>query len=66
MALTTKPLEQVRKDVPVKEVADTGEKVRVNFEVDKATRQRWKAEAVRRDVALSDMLRAAMDEYLSK
>jgi hypothetical protein len=66
MALITKPLEAVRKDVPIKEVADTGEKVRVNFEVDKATRTRWKTEALSRDVPLADLLRSAMDEYLSK
>lgn len=66
MALKTKPLEQVRADVPVAEVAEAGEKVRVNFEVDKAVRQRWKAEALKRDKPLAGLLREAMDEYLSK
>lgn len=66
MALKTKPLDQVRADVPVSEVAQSGEKVRVNFEVDKATRHRWKAEALKRDKPLADLLREAMDEYLSK
>ena len=47
MALT-KPT-PIRNDIPVQEVAfkEHSEMVRVNFEVEKATRSAWKAEAVR-------------------
>lgn len=67
MALT-KPT-PIRSDIPTKEVqeeAKTGEMVRINFEVDKATRQHWKTEAVKRGQPLAEMLRTAMHEYLSK
>ena len=66
MALTTKPLNKVRKDVPVMEVAEQSEKVRVNFEVEKSVRAAWRTEALRRGVPLADLLRNAMNEYLSK
>lgn len=66
MALT-KPT-PIRSDIPVQEVApkEQSELVRVNFEVEKATRSAWKAEAARRDMPLADLLKSAMFEYLSK
>jgi hypothetical protein len=67
MALKSKPLDQVRADVPVQEVADSapgGELVRVAFAVDKATRKAWQFEALERDTTLSEMMREAMREYL--
>ena len=48
------------------EVAEQSEKVRVNFEVEKSVRAAWRTEALRRGVPLADLLRNAMDEYLSK
>ena len=68
MALVTKPLEKVRKDVPVQEVVEAKpEKMaRVNFEVPPEVRTAWRAEALRRGKPLSELLRSAMDEYLSK
>ena len=68
MALKSKPLDQVRADVPVQEVADSapsGDLVRVAFAVDKATRKAWQLEALERDTTLSEMMREAMREYLA-
>lgn len=69
MALKSKPLDQVRADVPVQDVAEAtpapgGELVRVAFAVDKATRKAWQFEALARDTTVSDMMREAMQEYL--
>lgn len=61
----SKPLDQVRADVPVGEVA-TGEQVRFNVIIDKATRKEWKTAAAERDTTVADMLRQAMIEYLRK
>lgn len=68
MALKSKPLDQVRADVPVQDVAipaPGGELVRVAFAVDKATRKAWQFEALERDTTVSDMMREAMQEYLA-
>ncbi len=71
MALKTKPLDKVRSDVPVQDVAPGQEAqqpkedlVRVAFAVDKATRKAWQFEALERDTTVSDMMREAMQEYL--
>lgn len=61
----SKPLDQVRVDVPVGEVA-TGEQVRFNVIIDKATRKAWKTAAAERDTTVADMLRQAMADYLKK
>lgn len=66
MALTVKPLEKVRKNVPVREVAKSSQEelVRVNFEVEKETRQRWRTEAVQRGISLRELIQNAMERYL--
>lgn len=66
MALTVKPLEKVRKNVPVREVANSSleELVRVNIEVEKETRQRWRTEAVQRGISLRELIQNAMERYL--
>lgn len=66
MALTVKPLEKVRKNVPVREVANSSQEelVRVNIEVEKETRQRWRTEAVQRGISLREMIQNAMERYL--
>ncbi len=66
MALTVKPLEKVRKNVPVREVAKSSqdELVRVNIEVEKETRQRWRTEAVQRGISLRELIQNAMERYL--
>lgn len=63
--LKTKPLDQVRKDVPTAEVQDSGDLVRVNLQVDKDTRKMWRAEALRRDVSMSELIRDAMNSYIN-
>lgn len=66
MALTVKPLEKVRKTVPVREVANPSkdELVRVNIEVDKVTRQRWRAEALQRGISLKELIQEAMENHI--
>jgi calcineurin-like phosphoesterase len=66
MALTVKPLEKVRKNVPVREVAKSSQEelVRVNIEVEKETRQRWRTEAVQRGISLRELIQNAMERYL--
>lgn len=65
-SLKSKPLSEVRQDVPVQDVQEEAKKVRVNFEVPKEVRQAWKAAALERDVSLSDLIINAVNEYLSK
>lgn len=66
MALTIKPLEKVRKNVPVREVANSSQEelVRVNIEVEKETRQRWRTEAVQQGISLRELIQNAMERYL--
>lgn len=66
MALTVKPLNKVRESVPVKEVAkpSQAELVRVNLEVEKETRQRWRMEAIKRGLSLKELIQQAMESQL--
>jgi len=66
MALTVKPLEKVRKNVPVREVATPlqDELVRVNIEVEKETRQRWRTEALQRGLSLKELIQEAVERYV--
>lgn len=66
MALTVKPLEKVRKNVPVREVAKPSQEalVRVNIEVEKEIRQRWRTEAVQRGISLRELIQKAMERYV--
>lgn len=66
MALTVKPLEKVRKNVPVREVVNPSQEalVRVNIEVEKETRQRWRTEAVQRGISLRELIQNAMERYV--
>lgn len=69
MALKSKDLSTVRQDLPTEKVAasvDGADMVRVNLEVTKATRTAWRAEALRRDIPLSDLIRQAMSAYIGK
>ena len=64
MGLKSKPLSQVRPDVPVQQV--TKEDVtRVNINVPSSVRQRWKMAAVKQDRPLTDLIVEAMSVYLS-
>ncbi|NQW81304.1 MAG: hypothetical protein HQ445_09040 [Polaromonas sp.] len=60
MALITKPLEQVRGDVPVQQE----DMVRVNILVPASVRRRWKAFGVQVDETVTDMIIKAMTEYI--
>lgn len=66
MALTVKPLNKVRENVPVKEVAKPShaELVRVNLEVEKKTRQHWRIEAMKRGLSLKELIQQAMEAHL--
>lgn len=68
MALTVKPLEKVRKTIPVKDVAKPSahELVRVNLQVDKDTRIRWHTEAMKRDISLTELIQKAVNSYVEK
>lgn len=68
MALTVKPLEKVRKTIPVKDVAKPAahELVRVNLQVEKGTRIRWHTEAMKRDISLTELIQRAVDSYILK
>ena len=68
MALKSKDVETVRPDVPVGKVAataDGADLVRVNLVVPKETRTAWRAEALRRDVPLAELIRQAMSNYIN-
>lgn len=66
MALTVKPLEKVRKSIPVKEVAkpSPADLVRVNLQVDKQTRLRWRTEAMKRGLSLKDLIQQAVESHI--
>lgn len=66
MALTVKPLEKVRKNIPLQEVINSNinELVRVNIQVDKQTRQLWRTEAIKRGISLKELIQQAMEAYI--
>lgn len=65
MALTAKKLDQVRTTVPVS-AATKGETVRVNINVSVATRKAWKLAAIERGINVTEMIEAAVNEYINK
>lgn len=62
MALKSKPLDQVRPDVPVAAAAQD-EIVRVNLNVPKSTRTAWKTAALRQGMTLAELINEAMSKY---
>jgi hypothetical protein len=69
MAVTgikSKSLDKVRPDVPVQQVATTGELVRFNFFIDRAKLKALKTEALERDVSVADLVREALDARVNK
>lgn len=66
MALTVKPLEKVRKNVPVREVLQPAKEalVRVNIEVEQEMRQRWRTEALQRGISLRELIQEAVERYV--
>lgn len=65
MALKSKPLEEVRPDVPVHEVSRE-DLVRVNFLVPASVRKAWKGAALREDKTLTELIVEAMQDHLPK
>lgn len=59
MALKSKSLDKVRDTVPVSEVT-AEEVVRINLNVPKSTRNRWKAAAGERGTTVTDLIVEAM------
>ena len=64
MGLKSKPLNQVRQDVPVHEVIKE-DVVRINLNVPQSTRQQWKIAAVHAKKPLTEMIIEAMSIYLN-
>jgi hypothetical protein len=64
MALTAKKLEAVRPGIPVEEV-NRENRARINFDVTKETRMRWKMAALRQGVTLAALIETAVNESLS-
>lgn len=61
MALKSKPLDQVR-NVPTVQIP-TDEIVRVNLNVPKSIRTRWKDIANKRDMTVTDLIIEAVSKY---
>ena len=61
MTLKSKPLDQVRPNVPTSAAAED-ELVRVNLNVTKATRTVWKTIALQRGMTLGDLIIEAMSK----
>jgi hypothetical protein len=64
MGLKSKPLSQVRADVPVHEVTKE-DVVRINLNVPESLRQQWKIAAVKAKMPLTDMIIESMSIYLN-
>lgn len=62
MALKSKPLDQVRSDVPASAAAQ-GELVRVNLNVPEATRTTWKMMALKRGMTLAELIIESMSKH---
>ena len=65
MGLKSRPLSQVRADVPVADVSRE-ELVRINLNVPLSVRKAWKEAALRYDVTLSELIIDAMSKYSNK
>jgi hypothetical protein len=65
MALKSKPLEDVRPDVPLHEVSRE-DMVRINFLVPASVRKEWKSAALREDKTLTELIAEAMYVHLSQ
>jgi len=62
MGLKSKPLSQVRADVPIADVSRE-ELARINLNVPVSVRKSWKEAALREDVTLSELIIKAMSKY---
>lgn len=64
MALTSKPLDQVR-PLPV-DVIGKEEQVRINFIVPKSIRNAWKEAALKQEKTLTELIVESMSKYSNK
>lgn len=64
MGLKSKPLSQVRADVPVADVSRE-ELARINLNVPVSVRKTWKEAALREDTTLSELIIKAMSKHLN-
>ncbi len=62
MALKSKPLSQVRPDVPVADVSKE-DLARINLNVPVSMRKAWKEAALKADKTLSELIIDAMSKY---
>ena len=66
MALSSKPINKVRNDIPLDEVAPKEEIVRINLNVPKSVRAKWKTYAAQQDKALTEIIIETMNAHMSK
>jgi hypothetical protein len=62
MSLKSKPLSRVR-DLPAVSVLTEEEQVRINLNVAKSLRNKWKYEALKRDKTMTELIIEAMKIY---
>lgn len=65
MALKVKSLAEARKDIPLHEVTRE-DIVHVNVLAPASTRREWKMAGAQLNMTVSDMVKAAMADYLAK
>lgn len=65
VGLKSKPLDDVRSDVPVQAVTQE-EVTRININVPLSTRKLWKTTAAQEDITLGELITNAMKMYLNK
>jgi len=65
LIVKTKKLEDVRPTVPVHEVTKETP-VRLNLNISPSLRHTWKQAGLDRNMTMTDMIEAAMSEYLQK
>lgn len=65
VGLKSKPLDDVRSDVPVQAVTQE-EVTRININVPLSTRKLWKTTAAQEDITMGELITTAMQMYLSK
>lgn len=65
MALKSKKLDEVRSSIPI-DIVTQEQIVRINLNVPKSTRARWKSEAARQGRPLAELIIDSVEAHLSK
>jgi hypothetical protein len=65
MSLKSKPMSQVR-EIPAVSVLTTEEQVRINLNVSKSLRKKWKEEALKQETTMTELIIEAMKIYSNK